>query len=410
MTTRHILRGRLVGAALALGVLVACKGALEVQNPGPIKDEALDTPEAVPGFVAGMSGDLSFALVEIVRLAGVASDDIWHGGSYAGEGLWVRGIINEEDVNLHWARMQRARWVAESGIERIKKIPGYTTYDTDSVTARANLLAGFANRLLGENVCSTSIDGGAEQPNTIHFPRAEAYFTEALRIAGPRFPTIIRAAYAGRASVRAWQGKWAEAVTDAAQVPDNFVYNAIYSTNSTRERNELVVETYVRREYTVFNSPWAQVFNDPRVPWDTIYTSTARTAIQKGQDGKTNYFRQRKYPDQGADIPLVKGAEMLVLRAEERLRANDIPGAFTLINRMRTLYTGLAPLVVPTSITQAWAVLEKERGAVTWLEARRLWDLRRWNADTGPAHNAFLDGRAICIPISREERQANPNL
>jgi len=412
MLTRYKFLNRWVGSAIVLGALLACKGALEVQNPGPIKDELLDTPEAVPGFVTGMSGDLSATLDEIVRLAGVASDDISHGGSYAGEGLWVRGIINEEDVNGQWAGMQRARWTAESGIERIKKIPGYTTYDTDSVTARANLLAGFANRLLGENVCSTSIDGGPEQSNTIHFARADAYFTEALRIAGTpsRFATLTRAAFAGRASVRAWQGKWTEAVADAAQVPNNFFYYAIYSTNSTRERNELVQETYVRREYTVFNTPWAQVFNDPRVQWDTIYTSSAKTAVQKGQDGRTNFFRQKKYPDLGADIPLVKGPEMLMLRAEERLRNNDITQAFVYINTARAQYTGLVALTAPATIDQAWAILEKERGAVTWLEARRLWDLRRWNAETGPAHNGFLDGRAKCIPISREERLANPNL
>jgi starch-binding outer membrane protein, SusD/RagB family len=402
---------RSAAVTLVVTALAGCKGALEVTNPGPIQDIALDAPEAVPGFVTGMSGDLSATLDEIVRIAGVSSDDIWHGGSYAGEGLWVRGIINEEDVNGQWAGMQRARWVAESGIERIKKIPGYTTYDTDSVTARANLLAGFANRLLGENVCTTTIDGGPEQPSDIHFPRAEAYFTEALRIAQSKpFPTLVRAAYAGRASVRAWQGKWTEAVADAALVPDNFTYVAFYSANSTRERNEMNQETYVRREYTVFNTQWAQVFNDPRVPWDTLYTNSSRTAVQKGQDGKTNYFRQKKYPDLGADIPLVKGAEMLVLRAEDKLVRADIDSAFILINRMRSLYTGLAPLLRPSTLVEAWPILQKERGAVTWLEARRLWDLRRWNADTGPAHNSFLDTRAKCIPISREERQANPNL
>ena len=100
---------------------------------------------------------------------------------------------------------------------------------------------------------------------------------------------------------------------------------------------------------------------------------------------------------------------MLMLRAEERLRNDDITGAFTFINRQRAVYS-MAALAVPTDINQAWTIFEKERGAVTWLEARRLWDLRRWNAETGPSHNSFLDNRNNCNPISREERQANPNL
>src|SRR2546427_1112837 len=43
---------------------------------------------------------------------------------------------------------------------------------------------------------------------------------------------------------------------------------------------------------SLYNTNWAKVFNDARVPWDTIKTSNG--AIQTGQDGKTPFFRQRK--------------------------------------------------------------------------------------------------------------------
>ena len=400
---------RRLGAALVIGVgLAACSDMLSVTNPGPIADVALQTPEAVPGFVTGMSGDLSNALDELVRITGIATDEIAHGGSYTGEGLWYRGIIKPEDIDGQWALMQRARWVAESGIARMKTLEGYP-YDTDIAAARANLLAGFANRLLGENVCKAVFDGGPIESDSAHFQRAEGYFTEAIRIAQAKNAVdLITAAYGGRASVRAALGNWTAAVTDAQQVPTAFVYNALFSANSVRESNSLVQETYVRREFTVFNTQWAQVFNDPRVPWDTIYTNATRTVVQKGQDGKTNFFRQRKYVDLGGDIPLVKGTEMLMLRAEAALRAGDIAGAFALINQQRTQHK-LVALVPPADLATAWRTLEKEYGAVNWLEARRLWQLRRWSADAGPAHSSFLDGRAKCIPISLQEMQSNPN-
>ncbi len=406
MTSGH---SRRLGAALVIGVgLAACSDMLSVTNPGPIADVALQTPEAVPGFVTGMSGDLSNALDELVRITGIATDEIAHGGSYTGEGLWYRGIIKPEDIDGQWALMQRARWVAESGIARMKTLEGYP-YDTDIAAARANLLAGFANRLLGENVCKAVFDGGPIESDSAHFQRAEADFTEAIRIAQAKNAVdLITAAYGGRATVRAALGNWTAAVTDAQQVPTAFVYNALFSANSVRESNSLVQETYVRREFTVFNTQWAQVFNDPRVPWDTIYTNASRTVVQKGQDGKTNFFRQRKYVDLGADIPLVKGTEMLMLRAEAALRAGDIAGAFVLINQQRTQYK-LTALVPPADLATAWRTLEKEYGAVVWLEARRLWQLRRWSADAGPAHSSFLDGRAKCIPISLQEMQSNPN-
>jgi hypothetical protein len=403
---------RIVGAVAALAALGgagACHDYLTVSNPGPIADVALQTPDAVPGFVTGMSSDLSNALDEIVRISGIASDELAHGGSYTGEALWYRGIIRPEDINDQWALMQRARWVAESGIARMKTLPNYS-YDNDPAAARANLLAGFADRLLGENVCRAVIDGGPVQSDSVHFQRAQAYFTEAIRIAQAKnVVDVLNAAYGGRASVRAALGDWAGAVADAQQVPPAFVYNALFSTNSFRENNSLVQETYVRREFTVFGTQWAQVFNDPRVPWDTIYTNSAKTAIQKGQDGKTNFFRQRKYTDLGSDIPLTKGTEMLMLRAEAALRSGDVAGAFALVNQQRAQYR-LAALTPPADLTAAWQVFEKEYGAVVWLEARRLWQLRRWQADKGPAHNGFLDGRATCIPISLQEMQSNPNV
>jgi starch-binding outer membrane protein, SusD/RagB family len=409
MTSFSILRRRSGAALVAAIALVACSDTLSVTNPGPIPDASLQTVESVPSFVSGMSGDLSNALDELVRITGIASDELAHGGSYTGEGLWYRGIIRPEDVNDQWALMQRARWVAETGIDRIKAVPGYT-YDTDPAAARANLLAGFANRLLGENVCQAVFDGGPVESDSAHFQRAQGYFTEAIRIAQAKnVVDVLTAAYGGRASVRAALGDWTGAVADAQQVPTSFVYNALFSTNSTREANSLVQETYVRREFTVFNTQWAQTFNDPRVPWDTIYTNAAKTTVQKGQDGKTNFFRQRKYTDLGSDVPLVKGTEMLMLRAEAALRANDIPGAFTLINQQRAQYK-LPALTAPTDITAAWQTLEKEYGAVVWLEARRLWQLRRWSADAGPAHSSFLAGRASCIPISQQEQQSNPNI
>jgi hypothetical protein len=414
MTRKKLLIGALVAA---LASASACKGFLDVENPGPIEDKNLQTPDAIPSLVTGMSADLSEELDEIVRLTSVAADELAHGGSYAGEGLWYRGIIDPEDVNGRWADMHKARHEAETGIERIKGMQGINAFDynTSREYARANLFAGLANRLLGEVTCEAVIENGPAEAHTVHFARAEPYFAEAIRVASAITGStdIVRAAHGGRASVRAWQGNWAGAVTDAQQVPTSFVFNAIYSINSTRERNELVFETNNRREYTVFNTAWAQVFNDPRVPWDTVKTSSG--AIQKGQNGFTNFFRQRKYVDLGADIPLVKGTEMLMLRAENELRNGNIAASFTLINQQRSFYN-LPALTPAATLIDAWRVLGRERGAVTWIEARRLWDLRRWYDQGGDPQTMVLERisgfatRDKCIPISQQELQTNPNL
>ena len=414
MTTTRAVRALLASGLLA----VAACGFLDVVNPGPLGDEALNDPGAVPGIVTGMSFDLSRSMDNVTQESAIMADELFHGGSYGAEGLFNRGIIREVDVNGLWGAMHRARWVAEAGIERMKVVLG-TGFDSSPLAARAYIYAGLANRILGEHVCDAVIDGSAKQPVAIHFSRAEGHFNEAIRIAGNITTTVLRdslrrVAYGGRASVRAWQNNWAGADADAAQVPTAYVFVAFFSTNTTAENNDLVFETGLpRNEYTVFNTQWAQVFGDPRVKWDTIKTSSG--AIQKGQDGRTNFFRQKKYIDLGSDIPLVKGTEMLVLRAEAALRNNDVPGAVTFMNQARAATTPPLPALspVPATAVEAWPVLRKERGATTWLEARRFWDLRRWGKEAAPIHTTWFEApttRDQCIPVSRNEMLSNPNL
>jgi len=281
-------------------------------------------------------------------------------------------------------------------------------YDKSIYAARANLFAGLTNRLLGETTCAAVFNDGPLQSDSAYFTRADTFFTEAIRVASAAngATDILNAAYGGRAAIRAWLGNWDAAILDAAQVPTAFVYNALFSTNSTRENNSLVQETYVRREFSLYNTSWAKVFGDPRVPWDTIKASNG--TIQKGQDGITPYFRQAKYTDLGSDIPVVKGTEMRLIQAEAALRKGDIPGAFTFINQARANYK-MAALANAPDIATAWKTFQFERGATLWLEARRLWDLRRWYYADGPAKNAFLQGRDRAVPVSLEEYQTNPN-
>lgn len=397
--------------ALAAGILgaSACGDLLSVDNPGAISDDDLNTATAMPGLVVGMSFDLSRALDAVLQNSSIMSDDLYHGGSYGPQGLFNRGIIDPENVNGMWASMHRARWVAEQGIERMKTVLG-AAFEADPLAVRAHIYAGLANRLLGEHVCDAVIDGGPVQPQAVHFQRAEAQFTEALRLAqnlssATLRDSLSRVAFGGRASVRAWLGNWVDAATDAAQVPTGYVFVAPFGTTTVDENNDLVFETTTRFEYTVYNTPWAQVFGDVRVSWDTIKTSSG--AVRTGQDGRTPFFQQKKYLTLATDVPLVKGTEMLVLRAEAALRAADVPGAMTLVNEQRTFY-GLGPISATTE-AEAWPILQFERAAVLWMEGRRFWDLRRWNAEPAPIHHPFLEQRDKCIPVSEDEVQSNPN-
>jgi starch-binding outer membrane protein, SusD/RagB family len=403
MLSSALLRTRASRTAslLAAGTLLAgCD--FTVTNPGPLLDADLNNVNAVPALVNGMGGDLSNAIGNFLTRGSIGALELNHSGNFAAERQYAVGVIRAEDVNGDWARMQQARWVAENGLERMKTVLG-TAFETNPNTPRAYLYAGFANRFLGENVCESVIDGGPRVPNTEHFVRAESLFTRALTIARALNNTAqANAALGGRAQVLAAQNKWTAAAADAAQVPATFRHNAVFSTNTTRENLDLATQTINRREVTVFNTVWV-ADRDVRVPYDTVRTASG--GFQTGQDGVTRFFRQRKYTTLGDPVALVRGAEMRLIQAEAALRAGDVPGTMTFINQARAVNS--LPALTATSEAQAWTILQRERGAVLWLEGRRLWDLRRWLAE---GRSTALQGRSTCMPISQEELGANPNL
>ena len=396
-------------AACATLVLCGACNVLDVESPGKIIDENLNNADAVPGIVAGMSYDLTRAVNTINYLVALNSGELFHAGSYSITDI-AKGIILPEDVNTDWSRLIKSGWSTEHGIDRIKTILPPELFAKNPYAARAYLLAGFAHRTIGENVCQTVIDGGAPQPNTVEFDLGITAFTNAIAVGtAANQPAIVNAAYAGRASLKAWKGDWAGAVTDAQKVPVEFKYSSPLMTEGYTEGsgNDLAYETHTRFEYSVWSTEFANHFGDPRIPWDTVYKKDGTIAV--GANGATPVFRQNKYVGIGDDIPLTKGTEMLVLRAEAALRTGDITSAYARMNEARAFYK-MAPLPVAATLAQAWADLRYERGATVWLESRRLWDQRRWFAAAGPEHSDFLATRDKCIPISRDEKNSNPNI
>ncbi|MGH7574045.1 MAG: RagB/SusD family nutrient uptake outer membrane protein [Longimicrobiales bacterium] len=412
MLTRTSRLGLPILAVAALLPLSACSDVLDldVEAPGRILDSDLNNREAIPGLVNGMSFDLAQAVDGSLQSISLASGDIWHGGSYD-FGTYATGNLQDapEDWDGEWGTMHQARWVAESGLRRIADdILTPEEFEQDANVARAYVLGGFANRWIGEQQCVTSIDGGPEVAHTDHFVRADSMFTRAIEVAGAAGRTdLVNAALGGRASARAWLGDWDAAEADAAQVPADFQFDVIFSTAVGAVSNDFVFETNSRSEFSVFSSIWEDVSDDPRVPWEI--PRDANGAILKGQDGETDFFRQLKNLTEDADIALTKGTEMLVLRAEARLRAGDLAGMTDLLNQARAEYE-MDSLNPPGSVAEAWPVMRFERAATLWIEGRRLNDLRRWKDEGGVAAEPFAADRDTCFPISDEERRTNSNL
>ncbi len=433
-----IKRLMLVAAAL---VVWGC--SFDVVNPGPVEDGSLNDPGAYSAVVRGVQYNLSRAIGIDAFYSGVAAKEYSTAGRVNATKLpLIFGQLDVNDMSANtWNWSQAARWQAEDGQRRLRTALGATAFASNKFAGQLLMYGALANRVLGENFCEAVIDGGARQPNTEYFNRAEAQATEAIAVANAAGDTPTRqAAYAIRASARLSLGKFALAGADAAvaNVPTAFSLSAPFDQGTTN----LIVST---NDYAVGGSfraisvwrsyfeSYFRTYGDLRVWWDS-----SALASGKARDGEFTgipWYYPRKYiptrttDDLGTPIRLVSGREARLIEAEVALRNSNIPGMLTILN---ALHTGVAvragapgpPTWTATTTQQAWDVLRHERSIELWIEARTMWDLRRWIADgsyanftitpNGPGVMGSPDDVAdrirLCFPIARGERNTNPNL
>jgi hypothetical protein len=416
------IKGTMVRAALALSVISAAACDTKVTNPGPVQDPFLDEPAAQAAVVAGIGRALAQATNWIAYTGAAVTREIHPAGSTGSFGItpqWQRGELDSlnADLNTHWEQGQQARWFAENGLSRMEAaVP-----DSARLQAQAALYAGYANRLMGENMCAAVFDGGPLEASTKFFERAETYFTKAYDKGTGNVKT---AALAGRAAARVGLGKWTEAVADAGQVASSFTYALpYYDVGSEAQRNRIqwAIATTPYKAHTQWNTWIAAYFDqtsDPRVKYRKT-NGNGDAAIECC--GPVPFYPQDKYTTPAAAITLSSGSEMRLIEAENQLRSGNFAAAVTAINALRT--TAGVPAVTATNLTDAWTALKRERGIVLWLEARRMGDLRRWKAANTPgALNALetpsgdakvgshLVKQDLCFPVPRSERDTNPNL
>ena len=426
MTRSLNLKWLALAAALA-----ACD--TEVTNPGPVQDEFLNDRAAGTALVNGAGRALAEGVNWVAYTGAAVTREIHPAGSTGSFGitnLWQNGALgtDDADLNTHWSNAQQARWQAEEAIRRLVAAgpppagSGQTVTQYNTLLQQAYVWAGFANRVLGDNMCQAVIDGSAAMPHTEFYKRAEEHFTKALAISTTG--TLATAATAGRAQVRLAQANNSGAAADAAAVATSFAYTLPYfnvGSDAQRNRIQFAMANTPYRAHTQWSTWYRDYFDatrDPRVAYTTT-TLQGDAAIECC--GRVPFLPQAKYTATGSAsaIKLAGGREMRLIEAEVKLRANDVAGAITSINAARAAVTPAQAPVSATTAADAWTLLKRERGIELWLEARRLGDMRRWKETNTPGtlHALELPGTGshlkqqdLCFPISRGERETNPAL
>lgn len=401
---------RRILSCLSLLVIAGCD--LTVTNPGPVADETLDQATSHAAVVNGMGRALSKALGYIAYTGGITTREIVSAGLRNTITLGVSakqaaGKLDPgvDENNDHWKFAQQARWVSEDGVHRIRDALG-TGFGTSALAAQGLVYAGFANRLLGENMCHGVIDGGPIEPREIYFQRANAAFTEAIAVAAAAGNAeLARVATAGRASVRVWLKDWTGAAADAAQIPLTLSYRALYSSVEQDQYNRIfqanVVSARAHSVVGTFFDAYYRATGDKRTPWST------HPSFPRGSADVLWYF-QTKFDNRGAPINLVTGREMRLIVAEAALRSGDWSQAVSIINSLRQS-AGVAG-VNASGVEETWTALGRERAIELWLEGRRLGDLFRWDDAGVPGTFDDMTGRDRCFPVGVTEEAANPNI
>lgn len=432
--TSHLVAARPAGillAALGLG-LGGCDSLLEVTDPDIVTPETLETPAGVETVRAGALGDLALALdgaasghgatAGLTLMSGLMSDEYDYSGTFPTRREGDTRLVQDVNgtMNTIYGNLHRARAAAVTATDLIGELggPGEALPEMQSVI-------GYAHVIFAETFCSgvpfstAPRDGGELQfgePMTTQamFEAAETWFDQALASASPS-SDLTYLASVGKARALLGQGETGAAATAVASVPTDFVYNVEHSANSPRQENGIYVLTTIRRQYSVADGKGGNGLDyrsamDPRVPWD------GGTSL--GQDDRTVYYNQLKFPSSSAPVPLASGIEARLIEAEDAVVAND-PSTVQAIHDALRATVGLGPVDV-SGMSQDELRDYHFRERAFWLygTGHRHGDLRRLVRVHGQPIEATFPwgeyfkggeyGVEVTFPIPESE-QNNPN-
>jgi starch-binding outer membrane protein, SusD/RagB family len=423
MQNGKMVRARVyaLGVLLMAGGLTACEKLLEAEAPQLIEEGSLQQPTNAPVMVSGVVADFECAFASYIATMGAISDefrdsqanaDTWQldrrtntpsGGIYATN--TCGGFAAYTPVSI--ARFQADNTARLLSEWTDAEVPGRAT-----LLARAKAYAGYSLILLGEGFCSAAIDVGPELTPAQVFAEAEKRFTDVLSgvAAGSSVSndSLRNMSLVGRARARINQGKFAEAAADAALVPNNFTFNARYSSTVPRAENRIFRINNTSGSMTVDSTLRGLTVGgvpDPRV--------NVTDAGRGGSQASVRLWVQNKYPALNTPIPIASWREALLIRAEAAAEAGQVAAAVGFINQLRTRVS--LPLFVATTAAEVKAQIPDERRRELFLESHRLYDTIRFNLPLIPAAGAPFQaggtyGNQKCLPLPDIERLNNPNL
>jgi hypothetical protein len=416
MRHRQRFQGRVPAPLVALLFLAmaGCSNLLDVKTPGSVQASDLDDPALAQTMVTAALGEFQCAYGQYIATTGILSEEYWISGFSIGSNIWgwrgdaeIRATSGDCSAGAgygFYTAMQRARFLAEDGTRRVEAFPdAAVTAKTDKL-AQLAAYAGYSNTLLGEGMCSMTVDMGPRMTRAQVFTRAEDWFTKAIALARTAGNTDIKnMSFVGRARVRLDRGNGAAAASDADSVPANYVRVAEYSSATTRRNNKVWSVTINALDLTVPPTYRNLTVGSPAVADTRVRVVDAG---RNGGDGVTRQWNQQKYTANNSTIPLASWREAQLIIAEVRGGA----AAVTALNAVRTSFS-LPPLTAAEQADLPATTLE-ERRRTLFSEGQRYGDMLRlgipFPMDKNQKGQPY--GTVTCVPLPDIETVNNPNL
>jgi hypothetical protein len=413
MTTTKTLRraGRVARAACVTLALAACSNAedrlLGVETPDIVTPENASSVAGAQSFYVAANGDFARLVggdrggsspLGLNLTGGMLADEIF--SARAGTEHLDNRSINPNtfpidswtQVGNTWSRNMRA-------LRLLLQYPPATGKEAQLAQLHANM--GFTLTLAAEHYCNgiPIWDGKDElNPKTATMSTEQMYaaavsqFDSAITIAGTGTGTaaVRNIASIGKARALLNMAKtgslsadMAKAADAARQVPTNFVWNTLFSKNTTGVANAIYNWMLSTRNFGASDREGGNGLDfvsarDPRAKVAACSGNSCR-----GQDG-SNTPTLNQYPTLDAPVPIATGVEARLIEAEARLAAGDGAGMMQILNDLRAAtgsnsggVAGLAPLADPGSQSGRVDLLFRERAFWMYMTAHRLGDLRR---------------------------------
>ncbi len=428
------MRGALSAlTALALVAAAGCSDVLKVQDPQHFASSTLDNPILWTSVANGAEGDFQLSLSNIVIQSGMLSDELWDSSTWID---WKD--VSTGAIRANWATtgafsstmdaLLRARYSAQAAATLFTK-DMKDTANTSPLMVQVKTVDAWADLILGMNYCEAPpAPSAAQVSDTLMFQQAITKLTAALALAQAAHftKTADQAAYvnwikAGLARANLMVGNYDQALSWAQQIPPGYEKDALYSSNSTAQNNQLFFQgnSGSNRSYTIrgiyynqidtvagYLKDWYSGQLDTRVP--LTHDNNNAHGYNLGAGGVVRFFSNGKANSASAPIAITKYAEMQLIIAEVKWRKGDFGGAIAAMNVNRAA-ANLPPLVLPSSgDLNAWTqqALLSERFAQLFTEGHRLNDIYRFHLVT----QLLGSGRATKLPMSITETYNNPSI